>query len=80
MEPAGEHAMYFHKGDVDDLRQKLAYLLDNPDVIARYKADAADYVCERYNWDIVVDQMLDMYSGRRIVDYKEYIPGGKQEK
>ncbi|MBR4332429.1 MAG: glycosyltransferase family 4 protein, partial [Clostridia bacterium] len=44
MEPAGDHAVYFHKGDVDDLRLKLAYLLDHPDEVRRYKADAADYV------------------------------------
>ncbi len=72
VEPAGDHALYFPKGDVGGLNQKLDYLLRNPDEVARYRADAADYVCERYDWDKIVKQMLDMYSGERIADYQEY--------
>ena len=37
--------------------------------VARMKAQSADYILARYNWDIVVDQMLRIYRGER-VDYQ----------
>ncbi len=72
VEPAGDHALYFHKGDVDDLNRQLNFLLQDPEKVARYRAGAADYVCQRYDWDKIVTQMLDLYSGERIADYQEY--------
>ena len=33
------------------------------------KAQTAEYILSRYNWDIVVDQMLRIYRGER-VDYQ----------
>ena len=33
------------------------------------KAQSAEYILARYNWDIVVDQMLRIYRGER-VDYQ----------
>lgn len=72
-EPAGDHALYFRKGDADDLNRQLRFLLQNPDTAAQYRASAADYVCRRFDWDTVVEQMLDLYSGRKVADYMEYV-------
>lgn len=57
----GSHAVIFGKGDVADLREKLQTLCDNKDLVDKYKASAADYICEKYNWDTVVAQTLDLY-------------------
>ncbi len=74
-EPAGDHAVYFHKGDVEDLRSQLTDLLWHPETVEQYRKNAADYVCERYNWDLITDQMLDIMTGNRIADYMDYMPG-----
>ena len=66
MEPAGDHAAYFHAGDVNDCRVKLQELLDNPDRIARMKKEAADYILDKYSWDGAVDLTLAVY--QRVVD------------
>ena len=73
-EPAGDHALYFHKGDVAQLRRQLTELVNDPEKVRHYRENAADYVCDRYNWDLITDQMLDILSGERIADYIEYMP------
>lgn len=73
-EPAGDHAVYFHRGDVVGLRRQLTDLLNNPEKVALYKNAASDYVCDRYNWDLITDQMLDIFSGDHVADYVDYMP------
>ena len=68
-EVTGDFAEIFPKGDVAALQKKLQGLLDDPDRVARMKAQTAEYILSRYNWDIVVDQMLRIYRGER-VDYQ----------
>lgn len=40
---------------------KLQELLENDDLVQRYKANAADYIVGKYNWDDVTDQTLNLY-------------------
>lgn len=61
MEVVREYAVSFRKGDVENLREKLQYLLDHPMVIAQYQGRSADYICSRYNWDDVVKKTLLVY-------------------
>lgn len=63
-----EKAMWFEKGNAIDLQEKLQMLLDAPELVKKYKMEAAPYILEKYNWDIVVDQMLRVYAGD-VVDY-----------
>ena len=53
---------------------QLTDLLDHPEKVNQYRKNAADYVCERYNWNRITDQMLDLFTGERIADYSEYMP------
>ena len=71
-EVVGEYAEWFKKGDSKDLQMKLQYLLDNENVVNDYKDKAADYILNRYDWDKVVDQMLEVYSGN-VVEYKDIL-------
>lgn len=71
-EVVGEYAEWFKKGDSKDLQMKLQYLLDNENVVNDYKDKAADYILNRYDWDKVVDQMLEVYSGN-VVEYEDIL-------
>ena len=56
-----DKAVIFKKGDIEDLRAKLQYLSDNPDIVQRYKKTASDFICNKYNWEDIVDKTLELY-------------------
>ena len=56
-----DKALLFKKSDEDDLRNKLQVACDCPEKVAKYKEQVADYICEKYNWDDVVNKTLDLY-------------------
>lgn len=57
------HAATFQHGSVESLRKKLQELLENDDLVQHYKANVADYIVNKYNWDSVTDQTLNLYGG-----------------
>lgn len=57
----GDKAVTFKKGDIDDLADKLQCLCNNPEITNSYKGAAAQYICNRYNWDDVVTKTLELY-------------------
>ena len=63
-----DKAEWFEKGNAEDLYRKLSYLLSNEDAVNAYRAQAQDFILERYNWETVVDQMLRVFEGD-VVDY-----------
>ena len=69
-EVVGDKAVTFPKGDVEALAEKLQWLLHDAAAVAGYSAQAADYILDKYNWDLVVAQMLRVYRGER-VEYSE---------
>ena len=58
-----DRAVAFKKGNIDDLREKLQALIDDSKTVEKYKAVAADYILEKYNWDDVVERTLEVYKG-----------------
>ena len=60
-EVVGDKAVCFSHGQVDELRVVMQSLLDDESKVARYKAEASDYICSKYNWDHVVDETLRLY-------------------
>lgn len=54
-------AILFEKSDIDDLKEKLQYVCDNPDAVKKLKNGAADFICQKYNWDDVVKKTLKLY-------------------
>jgi len=58
-----DKAVIFQKSNVDDLKGKLQMLCDNPELVAVYKKEAADFICTKYNWDDVVERTLELYRG-----------------
>lgn len=56
------HGITFKRSDVFDLTTKLQYLLNNPLEVEKYKKNAQDYICKKYNWDNVVRRTCILYN------------------
>lgn len=56
-----DKALLFKKGDVEDLQNKLQEVCDDSAMVQKYKDEAADYICGKYNWDEVVRRTLELY-------------------
>lgn len=65
LEVVENHAFCFKKSDILDLKEKMEYLLANPDEVEKKKAESSAYICKRYNWDEVVKETLKLYRDRR---------------
>ena len=60
-ETVGDKAVVFKKSDVEDLTEKLQMLCDKPEIVQKYKDQARDYICNKYNWDDVTKKTLELY-------------------
>ena len=58
-----DKAFVFKKSDVADLQSKLQKACDDKEQVQKYKDEAADYICQKYNWDDVVEKTLNLYRG-----------------
>lgn len=58
-----DKAVTFKKSNVSDLKRVLQELLDNPVLVERFKEEASNFICSKYNWDDVVDRTLELYWG-----------------
>lgn len=56
-----DKALMFRKADAADLEEKLQYACDDPEEVRKLKAQAAEYVCGKYNWDDVVEKTVEIY-------------------
>lgn len=61
MEVVEDKAVTFRKQDAADLREKLQMLCQNPDMVEKLRAGAAQYICEKYDWDRIVKETLTLY-------------------
>lgn len=51
----------FRRSDTAALREKLQALCDDAQAVEACAAKAADFICERYSWDAVVEETLRLY-------------------
>lgn len=65
-------AMIFKKSDVNDLKEKLQYACDNEAIVNKFKRGAANYICNKYDWNDIVNRTLKLYKNRENL-YKEYV-------
>lgn len=54
-------AVTFVKSDAEDLKNKLKELLNNPEIVDKYKNESSSFICEKYNWNDVLEQTLALY-------------------
>ncbi|MBO4458936.1 MAG: glycosyltransferase family 4 protein [Butyrivibrio sp.] len=65
IEVCRDKAVSFRRGDIEDLREKLGTLIKDKNMVDKYRAEATQYVCERYDWDRIVENTLKLYRGER---------------
>lgn len=61
LEAIGNAGISFKNKSVQDLREKLSFLLANPRIVEQYKELAVKRVSELYNWDQITDQFEQLY-------------------
>lgn len=61
-----DKAVTFARGDLEALRASLQNLCDRPEKVERYRAESADFVCRKYDWDVVTQQTLARYTGEKV--------------
>ena len=61
LEVVEDKAVTFKKSNVDDLKEKLEWLVSHEDEVKKYKDEAADFICNKYSWDDVVEKTLRLY-------------------
>ena len=53
-EVVADAAILYHRS-VEDLRSKMQYLVDYPEVVMEYRKKAVQRIKEAYTWDAIVD-------------------------
>ena len=56
-----DKSLIFEKSNVKDLKKKLQKACDETSMVEKMKKQAADFICNKYNWDEVVERTLDLY-------------------
>lgn len=63
LEVVEDKAVIFEKSNVEDLRKKIQILCDDSILVQKYKNVAADFICQKYNWDEIVKKTIELYEG-----------------
>lgn len=56
---SGKYAETFKKGDINDLKNKLEYILNHEDRFSQ--AEISNYILEKYNWNDIVKSTENLY-------------------
>lgn len=51
----------FHKGNVEDLTNKLQHINNNPQEAERLRSASAEFILGKYNWYDVADKTIEVY-------------------
>ncbi len=62
---AENRALYFKKGNVDDLREKLQFLCDNREAVEKYRDGADEFILSKYNWRDVAKSTVELYQKQK---------------
>lgn len=60
-EVVADKAEVFKKADINDLSEKLQKLCNDEKIVQEYNRNASIYICNRFNWDDVVDMTMELY-------------------
>ena len=56
-----ESGPYFRTSDWKDLRDKMQYLVDNPEAVKEYQLKAVARIKEAYTWDRISDNYETLF-------------------
>ena len=62
-EVTADNAITFKHGNTDDLKVKIQNIIDHPEIKDKYALGSEEYICNKYNWDDVVEKTLNVYRG-----------------
>lgn len=64
----------FEKGNNIDLSRKLQWLCDNEQIVREYKEKASKFICNKYNWNNIVNKTLNLYKkeNNELIDEGHY--------
>lgn len=60
-----DKAVVFKKGNVQELEEKLHFLCENNHMVNQYRSCSGDFICEKYRWEEVIHETLDVYYSRK---------------
>lgn len=58
---AEKKAMYFRKGDVCDLAEKLKFMCEDEEAVKTLKEGVSEFICSKYNWKDVAESTCNLY-------------------
>ena len=58
-----DKGIVFKKSDINDLKRKLQRACDDLQMVEKYKVEASEFICKKYNWDDVTNRTLKLYKG-----------------
>lgn len=58
---AEERAIYFKKGNVEDLASRLREIFDDEELVEKFRSDADTFILKKYNWNDVADETMKLY-------------------
>ncbi len=58
---AEDKAVYFEKGNVGDLAEKLQKLCDDSDYVTKFRNGVDEFILEKYSWQDVADATYQLY-------------------
>lgn len=56
-----DKAIVFRKSDVEQLKRRLQELCNHPEKVHSYKNAASDFICQKYDWDDVVNRTVVLF-------------------
>ena len=75
-----DKAVVFKKGSIDDLKKKIEFLCSQEDIVEQYKKSASQFICEKYSWDRVVRETIDLYNEQETTNTKILMNNLSEEK
>ena len=61
VEVVEDKAVMFQKSNVEQLKEKLQDLCEHPEKVQSFKEITSDFICQKYNWDDVVNRTIALY-------------------
>jgi len=56
-------AVYFKKGNIDDLKRRLELLMNDTYTVHKLKSSSEEFITNKFNWDDIVDKTITLYKG-----------------
>ncbi|MGI5946171.1 MAG: glycosyltransferase family 4 protein [Lachnospiraceae bacterium] len=58
-------AIIFKKSNISDLKEKIQVACDKPESVKQLGNQASDFICNKYNWDEIVQETLELYRSEK---------------